>query len=75
LFHAGNALGISLIRDFPSLLGFTAHHDEITLLTFYSRIFGAELLLHCEALFGKCRNRSLLCRLQGLAPTVNPFRR
>jgi hypothetical protein len=37
LFHAGNVHGVSPFREFPSLPGPAAHHDEITLVAFLLR--------------------------------------
>jgi hypothetical protein len=73
LFHAGNAHGVLLSRGFPSLPGPATHRHGITLLTFLHRTNKLSMrgvrALRAETRF------SDLFRLQGLAPTVNPYHR
>jgi hypothetical protein len=70
LFHAGNAHGVLLSRGFPSPPGPPARRRWITLLTFLHR---TNLLSMRGVRLRALPRISDLCRLQGLAPTVNPY--
>jgi hypothetical protein len=70
LFHAGNVHGVSLSRGFPSPSGPPARRRWIALLTFLHRT--NELSMRGVRLRA-LPHISDLCRLQGLAPTVNPY--
>ena len=71
LFHAGNAHGISLSRGFPSLPGPATHRLGITLLTFLHRT-NESSIRGVRAPRAETRLSDLF-RLQGFAPTVNPY--
>jgi hypothetical protein len=76
LFHASNALGVLLSRDFPPQPGPAAHHHRITLLTFLLARKKHDYHLRVRRWYRQTSQPTAqaIHRLQGFAPVVNPYR-